>query len=193
MANAALNTEFLDKAIKFAVDAHAGTERRGKGFPYVVHVLEAMSIAATISPDQEILAAAALHDVVEDTDISLETLREQFGDNVAAMVAAESDTFIPCQNEADTWRARKEIAIKRIAGATREQKIVAMGDKLSNMRAIARDYREQGDALWKLFHAPGGKADHKWHYQGLRDSLRLLEGTAAFEEFSNLVDEVFGN
>ena len=51
MANKALNTELLDRAIIFAVRAHAGTERRGKGFPYIVHPMEAVEIVATMTPD----------------------------------------------------------------------------------------------------------------------------------------------
>ena len=74
MANKPLDTELLDRAIVFAVRAHAGTERRGKGFPYIVHPLEAVGVVATMTPDQELLAAAALHDVVEDTDITLEQI-----------------------------------------------------------------------------------------------------------------------
>ena len=65
-----------------------------------------------------------------------------------------------------------------------------MGDKLSNMRAIARDYEVQGDALWKLFHASDPK-DHEWHYRGLADALRDLKDTFAFKEFEQLIDRVF--
>ena len=83
MPNKPLDTELLDRAILFAVKAHAGTERRGKGFPYIVHPMEAVSIAATITSDQEILAAAALHDTVEDTDVTIEQIRSEFGDRVA--------------------------------------------------------------------------------------------------------------
>ena len=61
MANKPLDTTLLDRAIVFAVRAHAGTERRGKGFPYIVHPMEAVEIVATMTPDQEMLAAAALH------------------------------------------------------------------------------------------------------------------------------------
>ena len=64
MANHYLDSSFLDRAIHFAVEAHKNTERRGKGFPYIVHPLEAMAIVATLTNDQELLAAAALHDVV---------------------------------------------------------------------------------------------------------------------------------
>ena len=58
MANNPLDTTLLDKAIIFAVKAHSGTERRGKGFPYIVHPMEAMEIVSTITNDQELLAAA---------------------------------------------------------------------------------------------------------------------------------------
>ncbi|MBR3989071.1 MAG: bifunctional (p)ppGpp synthetase/guanosine-3',5'-bis(diphosphate) 3'-pyrophosphohydrolase [Bacteroidales bacterium] len=191
MANKPLNTELLDRAIIFAVQAHAGTERRGKGFPYIVHPMEAMEIVATITPDQELLAAAALHDTVEDTDVTVEEIRAQFGDRIASLVAAESDEMPEGVSEEDSWHARKKAAIDRLAAASHDAKIVALGDKLSNMRAIARDYAVKGDELWKIFHASDPK-DHEWHYRGLADSLRELSGTFAFQEFEALINQVFG-
>lgn len=192
MANKALNTELLDRAIIFAVRAHAGTERRGKGFPYIVHPMEAMEIVATMTPDQELLAAAALHDTVEDTDVTVAQIRAEFGDRIASLVAAESDAFVEGVSEEDSWHDRKKAAIDRLAKAPHDAKIVALGDKLSNMRAIARDYAVQGDALWNLFHAKDPK-DHAWHYRGLADSLRELQDSFAFREFESLIDQVFGN
>ncbi len=191
MANKALNTELLDRAIIFAVRAHAGTERRGKGFPYIVHPMEAMEIVATMTPDQELLAAAALHDTVEDTDVTVDQIRAEFGDRIANLVAAESDAFVEGVSEEDSWHARKQAAIDRLAKAPHDAKMVALGDKLSNMRAIARDYAVQGDALWNLFHAKDPK-DHAWHYRGLADSLRELQDTFAFREFESLINQVFG-
>lgn len=190
MANKPLDTALLDRAIIFAVKAHAGTERRGKGFPYIVHPMEAVEIVATITPDQELLAAAALHDVVEDTDVSADELRREFGDRIAALVVAESDVFEEGVSEEDSWHARKKAAIDRLARAPYEAKIVAMGDKLSNMRAIARDYAVKGDSLWNIFHAKDPK-DHEWHYRGLADSLSDLKDTFAYKEFVSLIDQVF--
>lgn len=192
MANKYLDTAFVDKAIKFAVDAHSNTERRGKGFPYVIHTLEAMEIVATMTSDPELLAAAALHDTVEDTDVTVGQIRAEFGDRVASIVESESDKFIDGISEEDSWRIRKQAAIDRIENSSRDSKIVALGDKLSNMRAIARDYHKSGDSLWKIFHAPGGKSDHEWHYRGLATALRDLAGTEAYTEFVNLVEDVFG-
>jgi len=190
MANKPLDTELLDRAIVFAVHAHAGTERRGKGFPYIVHPMEAVEIVATMTRDQELLAAAVLHDTVEDTDVTIEQIRAEFGDRVASFVAAESDEPHQSQDSLENWRARKQAAIDRLAHASRETKIVALGDKLSNMRAIARDYAEQGDKLWNLFHAKDAK-DHEWHYRGLATSLRELQDTVAYKEFEHLINQVF--
>jgi len=192
MANAALDTTLLDRAIVFAVKAHAGTERRGKGFPYIVHPMEAMEIVATMTSDQELLAAAALHDTVEDTSVTVELLREEFGERVAKLVEEESDVFIEGLSEEDSWHQRKQAAIDRIAKAGHDAKIVALGDKLSNMRAIARDYARMGDSLWNIFHT-SDPAEHAWHYRGLADSLRELEDTDAFQEFQKLINQVFGN
>ena len=191
MANKPLDTQLLDRAIVFAVKAHAGTERRGKGFPYIVHPMEAVEIVATMTPDQELLAAAALHDTVEDTSVSIEDIRAQFGDRVARLVEAESDVFMEGVSEEDSWHDRKQAAIDRLAAAPHDAKVVAMGDKLSNMRAIWRDYQVKGDELWKIFHVTD-KASHEWHYRGLAASLSELHDTFAYKEFVRLVDEVFG-
>ena len=152
--------------------------------------MEAVEIVATMTSDQELLAAAALHDTVEDTDVTVEQIRAEFGDRVAALVASESDTFEEGVSEEDSWHARKQAAIDRLAKASHDAKIVALGDKLSNMRAIARDYSVKGDELWNLFHAKD-RRDHEWHYRGLADSLRELEGTFAYKEFENLINQVF--
>lgn len=192
MANKPLDTTLLDRAIIFAVRAHAGTERRGKGFPYIVHPMEAVEIVATITPDQELLAAAALHDTVEDTDVTVEQIRAEFGDRIANLVASESDEFPDGLSETESWHIRKQAAIDRLSKASHDAKIVAMGDKLSNMRAIARDYARKGDELWKIFHVTD-KASHEWHYRGLLESLRELEDTFAFREFEQLVNQVFNN
>ena len=194
MANKYLDTDLLDRAIVFAVQAHHNTERRGKGFPYIVHPMEAVEIVSTITADQELLAAAALHDTIEDTDVTVEQIREVFGERVAELVHAESDQIngelFNGENEEETWHARKQAAIDRLAAASHDAKIVAMGDKLSNMRAIWRDYQIQGDALWNIFHVKD-KASHEWHYRGLAASLSALSNTFAYREFIRLIDDVF--
>ena len=122
--------------------------------------------------------------------MTVEDIRREFGDRVAELVHAESDQFTEGVSEEDSWHDRKQAAIDRLAAAPYDAKIVALGDKLSNMRAIARDYSIQGDELWQIFHAKD-KADHEWHYRGLADSLKELSDTFAYKEFVTLIDQVF--
>ena len=190
MANNPLDTTLLDRAIVFAVNAHAGTERRGKGFPYIVHPLEAVAIVATMTSDQELLAAAALHDTLEDTDVTAAGIEAEFGPRVASLVVSETDRLIPELSEAESWHERKQAAIDHLREASLDTKMVAIGDKLSNMRAIARDYAAVGDKLWTIFHVTE-RSEHEWHYRGLAEALSELSGTAAFEEFESLINQVF--
>lgn len=193
MANETYETDLFDRALKFASDAHHGTGRRGKGFPYIIHCMEAAEIVATITNDQEILAAALLHDVIEDTDITAEDIQREFGARVTELVVGESEpdnVFESESAERSSWEDRKRFVIARLAKQPRDNKIVALGDKLSNMRAIARDFNREGDKIWDLFHAPDPHM-HEWHYRGLVESLRELEDTEAFQEFAGLVDDVF--
>lgn len=187
-----MDTSILDRAIVFAVNAHQGTERRGKGFPYIVHPLEAVEIVATMTTDQELLAAAVLHDTVEDTNVTLDDIRREFGERVAKLVEEESDVFIDGVSEADSWHERKQAAIDRLAQASRDAKMVALGDKLSNARIIYRDFVQKGDELWNIFHVTDVK-EHEWHYRGLAESLKELEGTFAYSEFTDLINKIFGD
>lgn len=187
-----MDTSILDRAIVFAVNAHQGTERRGKGFPYIVHPMEAVEIVATMTTDQELLAAAVLHDTVEDTDVTLDDIRREFGERVAKLVEEESDVFVDGVSEADSWHERKRAAIDRLARASRDAKMVALGDKLSNARIIYRDFVQKGNELWNIFHVTDVK-EHEWHYRGLAESLKELEGTFAYSEFTDLINKIFGD
>ena len=185
--NNPLDTTFFDKAVKFAIEAHSGTERRGKAYPYIIHPMEAASIVATITNDQEMLAAAILHDTVEDTDVTIEQIREHFGDRVAELVQLETAPL----DKSLTWYEKKTIQVKQLADASYDSKVVALGDKLSNMRGIAWDYRKMGDKVWHFFHAPNGKADIEWYYRSLAQTMVELSETLAYQEFIMLLGEVF--
>ena len=185
-----MDTSILDKAIVFAVNAHKGGERRGKGFPYIVHPMEAVAIAATMTDDQELLAAAALHDTVEDTEVTLKEIEREFGKRIARLVEAESDIVFEGKSRAESWRLRKEETIGRLSVAPNEVKIVALADKLSNIRAIYRDYQSIGDKVWDLF-CVKDVASHEWHFRGLARALSSLKGTFAYNEFEELISKLF--
>ena len=186
--NNLLDTSLFDKAVQFAVEAHGGTERRGKGYPYIIHPMEAAAIVATMTHDQEMLAAAILHDTVEDTDVTIEQIRERFGDRVAMLVQNETAPM----DENMTWREKKTAQLKQLTDAPYDSKIVALGDKFSNLSGIVLDYRQIGDEVWKRFHAPNGKPDVEWYYRSLAEALSELSDTQAYKEYLKLLEEVFG-
>lgn len=183
-----MTTSLLDKAITLSTAAHSGTTRKGTSLPYIVHPMEAVSIVATMTDDQEMLAAAALHDVVEDCGVTISELEKEFGERVASLVAADSNAP---RKEGDTWRSRKQAALDRLAAAPLDAKTVAMGDKLSNLRAIDIDYQKEGESLWRRFKAPNGREDIEWYYRGLAKSLSALQGTAAYDEFTQRIESAF--
>ena len=111
---------------------------------------------------------------------------------MAKLVEEESDVFIDGVSEADSWHERKQAAIDRLAQASRDAKMVALGDKLSNARIIYRDFVQKGDELWNIFHVTDVK-EHEWHYRGLAESLKELEGTFAYSEFTDLINKIFGD
>ena len=190
MKEKSVDSSLLDRAILFAVRAHADTERKGKGFPYIVHPLEAMAIVATMTSDQELLAAAVLHDTIEDTDTTMEQLCAEFGPRVAKLVETETDQHFSA-DKALTWHQRKQDTLDRLRNADLDIKIVALGDKLSNMRAIAHDYAVLGDELWNRFTVKD-PAEHAWRYHALAEALNDLSDTDAYKEFHTLVNKTFG-
>ena len=80
--------------------------------------------------------------------------------------------------------------MEELRQSNRDVKIVALGDKLSNMRAIARDFARYGDDFWNQFHAKDPQS-HAWRFRALVDAMSELKGLEAYEEFANLVECVF--
>ena len=126
----------VTEAVIFAAQAHDGAARKGSMIPYIVHPMEVVAICATLTDDQQVLAAAALHDVMEDCGVGFDELSRRFGVRVAKLVCQESQQY--CGDPCQTWNRRKLGAVRRIHAGCRETKIIALGDKLSNMRAISR-------------------------------------------------------
>lgn len=141
----------LQKAMEFAAGKHEGQVRKGTTIPYFTHVMEAMEIVSRMTEDEEVRAAAVLHDTLEDTDTSYEELEQAFGKRVADLVNAESEDKRKDRPEAETWMDRKQETIAHLEEADTDILMIALGDKLSNIRAMTRDYERIGEELWKKF------------------------------------------
>lgn len=189
-----MENTILDKAIEFATQAHAGQVRKGTSIPYILHPLEAAAICAIVTDDLEVLSAAVLHDVVEDTSATVDKIEQQFGARVATLVAGESENKREDIPVAETWRVRKKETIEHIK-STKDPavKLICLGDKLSNMRAIHRDFEALGNELWNRFNQKD-PAQHAWYYHSLDLALESDFGkTAAWRELATHIDAVFGN
>ena len=147
----AVNQALLQKAMEFAAAKHAGQVRKGTTIPYFTHAMEAMEIVSRMTEDEEVRAAAVLHDTMEDTGTSREELVQAFGERMAGLVAAESEDKRADKPAKETWMDRKMETIRHMAKAGTEIRMIALGDKLSNVRAMSRDYKVVGEQLWQRF------------------------------------------
>lgn len=182
----------LDKAIIFATKAHSGAKRKGTNVPYIVHPIEAAAIVSAMTDDQEIIAAAVLHDVLEDTDTTEDDLYARFGTRITELVMNESEDKRRNLPAALTWKTRKQETITFLeTKASREAKMLALADKLANLRAIHRDQCIIGDKIWERFNEKD-KNMHAWMYRSIAKALEELKDHPTWQEYNRLVVEVFG-
>ena len=181
----------FEEAVVFALKAHAGTTRKAEKTPAVLHSLETAAVAGSMTDDPELLAAAVLHDTVEDTPTTLGDLREAFGARVAALVASETEGKRAELPPADSWQLRKAESLEVLKRGSIEVKILWLSDKLSNMRSFYRLWEKEGASLWRRFHQ-SDPARQAWYYRGIAEYTAELSGTAAWREYVRLVDLVFG-
>ena len=184
--------ELVSEAIAFAVKAHDGMRRKKSESPYILHPMEAAVIVGTMTDDQNLIAAAALHDVVEDAGITIDEIEEKFGTRVRELVASETEDKRADLPPEETWRIRKEESL-RVLENTDDIAVlmVWLGDKLANMRSIYRDFKVEGNAMWQRFHQKDEKVQ-AWYYCSVADLTARLSDTSAWLEYKTLTELVFG-
>lgn len=184
--------ELVSEAIAFAVKAHDGMRRKKSEAPYILHPMEAAVIVGTMSCDQNLIAAAALHDVVEDAGITIEEIEKKFGTRVRELVESETEDKRADLPPADTWRIRKEESLEVLKNTDDlDVLMVWIGDKLANMRSFYRDFKNEGDAMWQKFNQKDVK-EQAWYYRTIADLTARLSETSAWIEYKTLTDLVFG-
>ena len=184
--------ELVSEAVAFAVKAHDGMRRKKSAAPYILHPMEAAVIVGTMTVDQDIIAAAVLHDVVEDTDVTIEEVEKKFGARVKELVAAETEDKRADLPPAETWRIRKEESLEELKNTDDIAVLMLwLGDKLANMRSIYRDWKEEGDAMWQRFNQKN-VAEQAWYYKSIVKLTERLSDKSAWLEYKTLTELVFG-
>ena len=181
----------IEKVVLFATKAHAGQLRKGSEKPYILHPMEAMAIVTKYTDDEDVIAAAVLHDTVEDTTVTLERLEKEFGPRVAALVASVTEDKKKDLPAESTWLERKREAILHLETASHETKLLCLADKYSNLRDMYEDIEDFGSEYWQLFNQKDGRM-HAWYY---RENFRILKeefaDTVEILEFEGMMDFVF--
>jgi (p)ppGpp synthase/HD superfamily hydrolase len=137
-------------ALTLASRAHAGQVRNGSGgMSYIEHPIAVAELLAEHGFPDEVLAAALLHDVVEDSEISVDEIRERFGEPVASLVEALTD-----DESIEPYERRKDEHRQRVAAAGPDALAIYAADKLSNVRALRNAYATQGEAVGEEFKTP---------------------------------------
>ena len=184
--------DLVSEAIAFSNQAHDGMRRRKSEVPYILHPMEAGAIVGSMTDDQSVIAAAVLHDVVEDAGVTLADIGERFGSRVMELVASETENKREDLPPEATWQIRKEESLEKLRTADDVAVLIMwLGDKLSNIRAIYRDYRAEGDAVWLKFHQ-SDKNVQAWYYRSIMKYTERLSDTLAWIEFKTLVELLFG-
>jgi (p)ppGpp synthase/HD superfamily hydrolase len=147
---AAERSPLVGEAFELARTAHAGQIRNGSGGrPYIEHPLAVAEQLAGQGCSDSVLAAALLHDVVEESEVEVEQIRARFGDEVGDLVAALTDA-----EEIESYTRRKEAHRAEVEAAGHKALIIYAADKLANIRALRRVYAEQGEAVGAELKAP---------------------------------------
>jgi (p)ppGpp synthase/HD superfamily hydrolase len=186
MDHVTILTERFDRALLYATHVHGGQVRKGTSTPYIAHLLAVAATVLEYGGDEDLAIAALLHDSVEDQGgrARLADVRNRFGDRVARVVAACSDSLADTargEKKAD-WQQRKEAYLAHLRTADEEVLRVSLADKVHNARAILRDLRKPdvGETVWSRFSQPREKT--LWHYRSLADRFReRLPGQLANE------------
>ncbi len=182
----------VEEAIIYATIMHQGSRRKTKNIPTILHPLEVAQILATITEDEEIITAGILHDVVEDTDGTLEEIEKRFGFRVAFLVDSETEQKFPGENREKSWRKRKELSLKKLKESNDiGVEMLWLSDKLANIRSLAGDFSERGNDVWQSFHQKDPN-EHKWYYSKVAEYTELnLNKTGAYKELIKHINYIW--
>jgi (p)ppGpp synthase/HD superfamily hydrolase len=173
----------IEQAIRAAAVLHKDQYRKGRApYPYVTHCFAVACIIADYTKDEDTIIAGLLHDTLEDTDYTPEELEADFGAHVREIV--EGVTENP---EAGSWALRKESYFTSLKDAPPESFIVAVADKIHNMRSVVEEYHNDHAGYMRDF--GGTLAERLAHYERLADLFNVKVSSDIIREFTHVFDE----
>lgn len=177
----------LDKAIAFALKAHDGQLRKtGNNIPFIAHPFAVAMILQTMGCEEKVVVAGLLHDIVEDTKVTMAELESEFGGEVAGIVAY-------CTEPKGRWEVRKQFLIESLRHAPLESKLLAATDKYHNLTHMLHALEKQGSQMWVQFSR--GPEQQAWYYRSVLASILTNvaepERYAIFKQLQTTIDQLF--
>ena len=192
----------IRKALEYAAVYHKEGVRKGSNVPYIVHPFEVALILQENGMEEKIIVAGLLHDTLEDTELTAEQLKEEFGEDILQLVLGASEVLEG--REETLWEERKKHTIEYLKTAPIDVKYIVCADKLSNIRSMLADHEKKGEKFWDKFMNSdkkiGGseysreykREKQKWYYENLVKNLQELEGLKMYQELKEGVRNLFG-
>lgn len=178
-----LYSPVLERAVRLAAVSHRNQHRRMSDVPYFSHPsCVALILSRAGFQSEAVLAAAILHDVVEDTAVTIEQIARDFPQKISEIVACCSERKRDANGTPRPWRQRKTEQIADMGSSSLECRAVLLADKLHNLSTMRFD-QAAGISIWNHFNAPRG--DVLWYLS------EIVEAAAAFpdERLQQLADE----
>jgi len=175
------------EAKNYAIVAHKGQVRKSeKEKPMVMHPITVANILREYGYDDNVIMAGYLHDVVEDTDFTIENIKEKFGDDVASLVYEASE-----HDKTKSWKERKTHTIENTKKLDIRHKAVICADKISNLEDFRILSEKNGKYNFSFFNT--GFKEQKWYYENIYESLVLNEdkNNPMFVRLKKVIDHVF--
>ncbi len=178
-------SNLIKEALYFSGQSHDGQYRKGGHVPYLVHPVLVAALASEYTKDEEIIAAALLHDVMEDCSVKENTLKEKFGDGVAALVREVSYLEEDKINNEVSWRERKGSYLKKIETISEKALFIVAADKMTNMKAYFEALKVNPEKVNTLFKASA--EDYRWYYVEIEKLLNKRLGDCLIVKDYNLL------
>lgn len=176
--------ELTEKALRLAVKMHDGQRRKGDDLPYIIHPLAVALKLARYNFSATVIAAALAHDLLEESDLGSEKLREELGDEVWEMVEAVTN------DDTLAWPEKKKKYVERVRTGSVGAKAVAVADKIHNLESLLTAYAEQGPSLWLRFNR--GQAEKLWFEEEVLKMVKATWEHPLIEEYEELLEQARG-
>jgi guanosine-3',5'-bis(diphosphate) 3'-pyrophosphohydrolase len=185
METTVMMTLRLERAMRWAAQSHHGQTRRNSQTPYFEHVAAVALVLVGAGFDEDVVIAGLLHDLVEDTAVTLDDVTTRFGTAVAELVRHCSEVKIDAAGKKRPWIDRKRDHLAALALAPFEARAIILADKLHNLISIELDI-EENRPVWSEFHAE--RSQVIWYYHTTID--RCGHGDRRLESLARSCHEV---